>query len=275
MKYNIHDARNILERASARETTARVAAGAVAKLFLKQFGIEIESHTVAVGHVGLSAGRAVSFEELRALRAKSGSKLRCADEAVEAEMVKVIHEAAEQGNTVGGCFEVVAHGVVAGLGSHTSWESRLDGQLAQALMSIQAVKAVEIGEGFPSAFRLGSEVHDEIFYEPKERAFTHASNRAGGIEGGISNGEEIRLRGYLKPISTLKKPLKSVNLDSKEPAEASFERSDVCVVPAAGVIGEAMTALTLAKCFIEKFGGDSLAETQRNFQGYTQQLRKF
>lgn len=275
LKYNTKDARDILERASARETTARVAAGAVAKLFLAQFGIEVVSHTVAVGAVSVPSNPPAPFEVIRELFFKADSKLRCVDEGAEAEMVKVIHESANAGNSVGGCFEVVAHGVVPGLGSHATWETRLDGRLAQALMSIQAVKAVEIGEGIQNAFRLGSNAHDEIGYDRERRSFSHFSNRSGGIEGGISNGEEIRLRGYLKPISTLKKPLKSVNLISKEVAEAAFERSDVCVVPAAGVVGEAMTALTLARCFLEKFGGDSLEETRRNVEGFQQQLKSF
>jgi chorismate synthase len=275
LKYNTKDARNILERASARETAARVAAGALAKQFLKIFGIEIMSHTVAVGHVGLPPSRAVGFEEARALHSQPDSRLRCIDPSIEAEMVHVIHDAANEGDTVGGCFEIIAHGVVAGLGSHISWDGRLDALLAQALMSIQAVKAVEIGEGLQNAFRLGSQVHDEIAYAKKEAKFIHPSNRAGGIEGGISNGEEIRVRGYLKPISTLKKPLRSVNLETKEVSEAAFERSDICVVPAAGVVGEAMVALVLSKCFLEKFGGDSLGETVRNFRGYSDQLKNF
>lgn len=275
LKYNTKDARNILERSSARETAARVAAGALAKLFLKEFGVEIGSHTVAVGPVMLSDTRKVTFDEIRSLRMKTDSRLRCVEESTEDEMVKVIQRAAREGNTVGGCFEVVAHGVVTGLGSHVSWETRLDGLLAQAVMSIQAVKAVEIGDGMQSAARFGTEVHDEILYQSEKQEFVHASNRSGGIEGGMSNGEEIRLRGYLKPISTLKTPLQSVDLTSKEVSDGAFERSDVSVVPAAGVVAEAMVALVLAKSFIEKFGGDSLGETRRNFEGYCEQLRKF
>ncbi|MDD5544677.1 MAG: chorismate synthase [Acidobacteriia bacterium] len=275
LKYNTKDARDILERASARETAARVAAGALAKQFLKEFGIEIVSHTVAVGGVVLPEAREVTFEEAQTLRSKPDSRLRCVDEATEARMVETVHKAATEGNTVGGCFEIIAHGVVAGLGSHTSWDARLDGLLARALASIQAVKAVEIGTGMQNAMRWGSEVHDEIAYSRTDRAFIHDSNRAGGIEGGISNGEEIRLRGYLKPISTLKKPLRSVNMETKEVSEAAFERSDVCVVPAAGVIGEAMVALVLAQCFLEKFGGDSMVETGRNYRGYCEQLKNF
>lgn len=275
LKYNTKDVRNILERSSARETTARVAAGAVAKLFLSHFGIEVGSHTAAVGPVSLEASRAVSFEEIRAVRTKPESLLRCVDETVEAEMVQVIQRAASEGNTVGGCFEVAVQGVPPGLGSHISWDTRLDGLLAQAIMSIQAVKAVEVGEGIQNAFRYGAQVHDEILYNGGTQKFAHASNRSGGIEGGMSNGEEIRIRGYLKPISTLKTPLKSIDLTTKAANEAAFERSDVSVVPAAGVVAEAMVALALTKCFLEKFGGDSLGETQRNYRGYSEQLRNF
>jgi chorismate synthase len=275
LKYNTKDVRNILERSSARETAARVAAGALAKLFLAQFGIEIGSHTLAVGSVSLGGTRNVTFDEIRAVRAKSDSPLRCVDAQVEAEMVKVIGQAAVDGNTVGGCFEVVVTGVVPGLGSHVSWETRLDGLLAQAVMSIQAVKAVEIGEGIENAFRFGAQVHDEILYREQERKFLHASNRSGGIEGGMTNGENIRIRGYLKPISTLKTPLSSVDLNSKQVSEAAFERSDVSVVPAAGVVAEAMVALVLTRSFLEKFGGDSLGETRRNFEGYREQLKCF
>jgi chorismate synthase len=275
LKYNTKDVRNILERSSARETAARVAAGALAKLFLAEFEIEIASHTVAVGSVGLDGSRGVTFDEVRALRSKTDSSLRCVDEETENEMIRVIQKAASEGNTVGGCFEVVGKGIVAGLGSHISWETRIDGLLARAVMSIQAVKAVEIGDGIQNAYRLGAEVHDEILYREEEHRFSRASNRSGGIEGGMTNGEEIRIRGYLKPISTLRTPLKSVDLTSKSVDEAAFERSDVSVVPAAGVVAEAMVALVLAGCFLEKFGGDSLGETRRNYQGYCEQLRNF
>lgn len=275
LKYNTKDLRNILERSSARETAARVAAGAVAKLFLSQFGIEVASHTVAVGPVALSESRTVSFDEIQALRSKPDSRLRCVDEETEQEMIRVIQQAASEGNTVGGCFEVVGKGIVAGLGSHISWETRINGLLARAVMSIQAVKAVEIGEGIQNAFRLGAQVHDEILYQSEEHRFSRASNRSGGIEGGMTNGEEVRLRGYLKPISTLKTPLKSVDISSKTVDEAAFERSDVSVVPAAGVVAEAMVALVLTGCFLEKFGGDSLGETRRNYDGYCDQLRNF
>jgi len=275
LKYNTKDIRNILERSSARETAARVAVGALAKLFLSQFGIEIGSHTLAVGLVTLGESRPVTFEEVRDLRERTGSSLRCVDEEAEREMIHVIQQAATEGNTVGGCFEVIVKGVVAGLGSHVSWDTRLDGLLAQAIISIQAVKAVEIGSGIQNAFRFGAQVHDEIQYDQREQRFSRSSNRSGGIEGGMTNGEEIRLRGYLKPISTLKTPLQSVDITSKAVQEAAFERSDVCVVPAAGVIAEAMAALVLTKCFLEKFGGDSLGETRRNYTGYCEQLKTF
>lgn len=275
LKYDTKDVRNILERSSARETAARVAAGALGKLFLSQFGIELGSHTIAVGPVALNESRQVTFEEIWALRTRADSLLRCVEEETEGKMVKVIQHAASEGNTLGGCFEVVAVGIVAGLGSHVSWETRLDGLLAQAVMSIQAVKAVEIGKGIQNAFKFGSQVHDEILYREEERKFSHASNRSGGIEGGMTNGEEVRLRGYLKPISTLKVPLKSVDITSKTAHEAAFERSDVSVVPAAGVVAEAMVALVLTKCFLEKFGGDSMRETRRNFEGYLHQLKSF
>jgi len=273
LKYNFRDARYILERASARETTARVAVGAIAKQFLAQFDIRILSHTVAIGPVRLE--REVSWEELEALEERPEVLLRCVDAATEQQMKHVVDEVLRTGDTVGGIFEVVARGVPPGLGSHISWDSRLDGRLAQAIMSIQAVKAVEIGEGIRAAQSFGSQVQDTIHYDAQTRRFTRGANRAGGIEGGISNGQEIRLRGYLKPISTLRRPLESVDLLTRQPALAAYERSDVCVVPAAGVIGEAMVALVLAQAFLEKFGGDSLEETRRNYQGYLEQLRQY
>jgi chorismate synthase len=276
LKYNLHDARYILERASARETAARVAAGAVAKLLLRAFEIEIFSHVIAVGSVTLR--RTVAFDQVRetAMRPEpEGGSLRCADTETEAAMRAEVDKALGAGDTLGGIFEAVAHGVPPGLGTHANWDERLDGLLAQAVMSIQAVKAVEIGAGVENAVSFGSAVQDLIGYDFGQARFTRASNRAGGVEGGISNGEDIVVRGYLKPISTLRRPLASADLLTKEPAEAAYERSDVCVVPAAGVIGEAMVALVLARCLLEKFGGDSLGETQRNYRGYLEQLRSF
>lgn len=273
LKYNTHDLRDILERASARETAARVAAGALAKLLLREFSIEVSSHVLMVGGVPEQPRDDVSWEEIRAI--PEDSPLRCADRELEAQMIARIEEAMRAGDTLGGLFEVVAHGVPPGLGAHTQWDRRLDGRLAQALMSIQGVKAVEIGLGVAAARWPGSRVHDEIFYDHTERRFYRKTNRAGGIEGGISNGEEIRVRGYLKPLSTLRRPLRSVNILTKEPAEAAFERSDVTAITAAGVIGEAMVALVLAQALREKFGGDSLEEMKRQFLAYREQLRAY
>jgi chorismate synthase len=274
LKYNFTEARYVLERASARETAARVAAGAVAKMFLKEFDIEVASHVVAVGSVVLE-DEPVAFEKVLALRAIEEIVLGCMDPAVEARMKEEVDKALEARDTVGGTFEVIAHGVPPGLGSCAQWDERLDGQLAQALMSIQAVKAVEIGGGFQAAGRPGSQVHDEIGYDKANSRFTRKSNRAGGLEGGISNGEDVVVRGYVKPISTLRRPLESVDLTTKETATAAYERSDVCVVPAAGVVGEAMVALTIGRSFLEKFGGDSIGETKRNYTAYKEQVRQF
>jgi chorismate synthase len=273
LKYNFRDARYILERASARETTARVAAGAIAKAFLGEFAIQVLSHVVAVGSVKLE--RSASWEELVELSARPEILLGCVDGPAEAAMKAVVDEAYRTGDTVGGVFEVVAHGVPPGLGSHVSWDSRLDGKLAQAVVSIQAVKGVEIGDAVEAAASFGSAVQDTIHYDHAGRRFTRGSNRAGGLEGGMTNGEDVVVRGFLKPISTLRRPLESVDLVTREPSLAAYERSDVCVVPAAGVVGEAMVALVLAQCMLEKFGGDSLVETKRNFEGYLQQVGAF
>jgi chorismate synthase len=273
LKYNFRDARYILERASARETTARVAAGAIAKAFLGEFGIQVLSHVVAVGSVKLE--RSAGWEELVALSEQPEILLGCVDGTTEAAMRAVVGEAYRTGDTVGGVFEVVAHNVPPGLGSHVSWDSRLDGKLAQAVVSIQAVKGVEIGHAAEAAASFGSAVQDTIHYDSAGRRFTRGSNRAGGLEGGMTNGEDVVVRGFLKPISTLRRPLESVDLVTREPSLAAYERSDVCVVPAAGVVGEAMVALVLAQCMLEKFGGDSLSETKRNFENYLQQVRAF
>ena len=277
LKYNFPDARYVLERASARETTARVAAGALAKLLLRPLGIEVLSHVIRVGRVELD--RAAAWQEIAALAAKVEVVLGCVDAATEARMKEEVEEAARTGDTVGGVFEVVAHGVPAGLGTHVNWDEKLDGLLAAAVMSIQAVKAVEIGRGVVAAESFGSAVHDPIHYAAQSTAaptrFTRPTNNAGGLEGGVSNGEDIVLRGYLKPISTLRKPLESVRFDSRQPTSASYERSDICVVPAAGVVAEAMVALTLASAAQQKFGGDSALEMQRNFLGYIEQIRSY
>ena len=271
-KFGARDLRNILERASARETAARVACGALAKQLLAAFAVEVRSHVIQLGHVP-DAPLELSWDEIAAI--PEDAPLRCADGAAQARMVALIDEKRREGDTLGGIFEVVARGVVPGLGSHTSWEEKLDGRLAQAVMSIPAVKAVAIGAGSRASSLPGSEVHDEIAYEEASKQFIRHTNRAGGLEGGITNGEEVRVRGHLKPISTLRRALRSVDIDTKEEESAAFERSDVTAVPAAGVIGEAMVALVLAAAMREKFGGDSLGEMRRNFEGYREQLRGY
>jgi len=275
LKYNFPEARYILERASARESAARVAIGALAKLFLRDLGIEVLSHVVTTGSVSVSGE--VPWQKIKALHSREEVLLNCADAEVEQRMKAEVDKILKTGDSLGGVFEVVAHNVPPGLGTYAQWDERLDGMLAAAIMSLQAVKAVEIGSGVAAAFMPGSQVHDEIGYAAKSgfTGFSRTHNNAGGIEGGISNGEEIRVRGYLKPISTLRRPLQSVDFSTREPVKAAYERSDVCVVPAAGVAGEAMVALTLARCALEKFGGDSMTETLRNLEGYRQQLKKF
>jgi chorismate synthase len=278
LKYNFPEARYILERASARESASRVAIGALAKLLLRELGIEVLSHVIAVGKARLNNAE-ISWEQLQQLHAKQEVLLNCADPESEQRMKAEVDHALRTGDSIGGVFEVVAHNVPPGLGTFAQWDERLDGLLAQAVMSLQAVKGVEIGTAVESALALGSAVHDEIGYDKasdkKFTGFTRASNHAGGIEGGISNGQDILVRGYLKPISTLRRPLGSVDFTTREPVKAAYERSDVCVVPAAGVAAEAMVALTLARCALEKFGGDSVLELRRNFAGYQQQLREF
>ena len=284
LKYDFPEARYILERASARESAARVACGGLAKLLLRELGIEVLSHVVAVGKSSLPEGD-VSWEKLRELHQRDEVLLNCADPDAEQRMKAEVDEALRTGDTVGGIFEVVAGNVPPGLGTYANWDERLDGMLAGAVMSLQAVKAVEIGSGVTASSTAGSKVQDEIGYEKNRvdagdspaafTGFTRRSNRAGGIEGGISNGQDIIVRGYLKPISTLRRPLESVDFATREPVKAAYERSDVCVVPAAGVAGEAMVALVLARCALEKFGGDSVKELKRNFEGYLEQLKNF
>jgi len=279
LKYNFPEARYVLERASARESTSRVAVGALAKIFLQELGIEVLSHVIAVGKATLGNAE-VAWEKIKALHAKDEVLLNCADPEAEQRMKAEVDRALRTGDSVGGVFEVVAHNIPPGLGTYAQWDERLDGLLAMAVMSLQAVKGVEIGTGVESALSFGSAVHDEIGYSREEdktkfTGFTRKSNHAGGIEGGISNGQDILVRGYLKPISTLRRPLESVSFETREPVKAAYERSDVCVVPAAGVAAEAMVALTLAKCALEKFGGDSMTETLRNFEGYRKQLQEF
>jgi chorismate synthase len=268
LKYGHTDIRNVLERSSARETATRVAAGGIARKLLGCFGVDIVSFTQSIGTVDIGFESydpdALSVEDLEA------SPVRCPDPEASARMVAAIDEAAERGDTLGGTFRVVARGVPPGLGSYVHWDRKLDGRLAQAALSINAVKGVEFGAGFAGAARPGSDFHDQIDY--REGRFTHLTNRAGGLTGGVTNGEPIDLRVALKPISTMKKPMHSIDLKTKEKTEAHYERSDVCVVPAAGVIGEAVVALVLADAFLEKFGGDSMAELERNYRSYMESI---
>ncbi len=272
LKYNTRDLRDVLERASARETTARVACGGLARQLLGNFGVQIHSHVIQLGGIP-DQPLELSFDQIAAIA--DDAPLRCGDEQAQQRMVELIDKKKSEGDTLGGVFEVVARGVVPGLGSHTAWDLKLDGRLAQALMSIPAVKAVAIGAGTEASSLPGSEVHDEISYNEETKEFIRASNRAGGLEGGVTNGEEVRVRGHLKPISTLRRALRSVDIDTKQEERAAFERSDITVVPAGGVIGEAMLALVLASAMREKFGGDSLGEMKRNFEGYREQLRGY
>jgi len=267
-KYGLKDIRPIIERASARETAARVAIGAVARRFLEEFDISIHSHTVAIGrhHWEQSEASSINWQQVEA------SPVRCAHAELEKTMMSAIDEAKDSGDTLGGIFEVIASGVPIGLGSHVSWDRRLDGRIAQAIMSINAVKGVEIGAGFALAGLKGSQAHDVIEPNPRSKAkglpWQHATNRAGGIEGGISNGEDIIVRATVKPIATLANALPSVDLRSGEKTKAHYERSDICIVPAAGVIAEAMLAVVLADACLEKFGGDHLKETLANYRNY-------
>jgi len=275
LKYNFSEARYVLERASARESAARVAVGALAKLLLRELGIEILSHVISVGAAAVD--KEIPWDQIKAVGSKTEILLSCADPDAEQRMKEEVDKVLKTGDSVGGVFEVVAHNVPPGLGTYAQWDERLDALLAAAVMSLQAVKAVEIGSGISAAASPGSLVHDEIGYDAADKftKFSRVHNNAGGIEGGVSNGEEIRVRGYLKPISTLRRPLQSVDFATREPVKAAYERSDVCVVPAAGVAAEAMIGLTLAKCALEKFGGDSMLETKRNFQGYLEQLKNY
>ncbi len=273
MKYGHHDMRNILERASARETTVRVAAGAVFKQLLGNFSMDIYSQVLAIGEVS-SPGARVERAGLRELRrVVENSPVRCADPSSEKLMIEAIDCARASGESLGGSFEVGVIGVPPGLGSHTSWEQRLDSRLAAALMGIQAIKAVEIGEGVANSAAPGSSAHDQIYFS-EERGVYRLTNNAGGIEGGMSNGEVVWARAYMKPIPTLMKPLSSVDTVNWKQEAAVTERSDVCAVPAAAVVGEAMSAYVIAQAFLEKFGNDSIEEIRRNFDGYRQYVRK-
>jgi chorismate synthase len=272
LKYDRHDLRDILERASARETASRTAVGAVCRRLLAEIGIDVFAHVVSIGAV--EAGRPdISAMEIKA-RARA-SDLACADPEVEEKMKDAIKEAAHAGDTLGGVFEVIATGVPAGLGAHVQWDRKLDGRLAQALMSIQAIKAVEIGDGWQAARSRGSRVHDPIHYDAAERRFTRPTNHAGGVEGGITNGESIVCRAAMKPIATLKKALPSVDVDTKQAFDAAHERSDICAVAAASIVGEAMVAITICDAVLEKFGGDSMRELLRNVAGYREQVAEF
>jgi len=267
-KYGLDDIRPILERSSARETAARVAAGAVARRFAEEFGIDVHSYTVAIGGRWASLRDAVDWEVVEK------SPVRCADAEAEKAMIAAIDEAASSGDTLGGVFEVVATGVPVGLGSHVQWDRRLDGRIARAIMSINSVKGVEIGDGFRMANERGSRVHDAIeTSDVSPYWWRHATNHAGGIEGGISNGEPIVVRAVAKPVPTLREPLPSIDLSTKEAVQAHFERSDICIVPAAGVIGEAMLAIVLADALLEKFGGDNLKETLHNYRSYMNSIQ--
>jgi chorismate synthase len=274
LKYDFPDARYVLERASARESAARVACGALGKMLLRALGVEVASHVIRVGKAELS--RIAQWNEIAALQEKDEVLLNCVDPEDEGKMKAEVDVALRTGDTVGGVFEVVVHGLPPGVGTHVNWDERMDGLLAQAVMSLQAVKAVEIGRGVTAAESFGSAVHDAIAYEGEGYTkFSREHNNAGGLEGGISNGEDVVVRGYLKPISTLRRPLASVSFAGRESVKAAYERSDVCVVPAAGVAAEAMVALTVAKLVIDKFGGDSLREMERNFRGYCEQIKAY
>jgi len=271
IKYGHRDIRNVLERASARETAARVAVGALCKQLLSPLGVELASHVTALGSVRAKPTQVT----VARLRAKADSTpLRCLDPQATKRMMKEIDACVKAGDTLGGVFEVLAEGVPPGLGSYVQYDRRLDAILGRAILSIHAVKAVELGDGVLAASLHGSKVQDEIFYT-KGRGFYRAANRSGGFEGGMTTGEPVVVRGFLKPLSTLRKPLRSVEINTKRPVVATVERSDVTTVPAAGVVGEAMVAFELARVMLEKLGGDSLKELQRNLQGYLRQVQTF
>jgi chorismate synthase len=272
IKYGHDDIRDVLERASARETAARVAAGSLARQLLGRFGIRIASHVSVIGDVMLPDNRTVSFAEAQAV--PEDAPLRCVDADVQKRMIAVIDRAREAGDTVGGAFEVIATGVPPGLGSYVQWDRKLDGRLGQAVMCIHAIKAVGIGIGPEAAVRPGSRVHDEIVPGPDAAAPVRPTNNAGGLEGGVTNGEDVRVVGFMKPISTLMKPLRSVDLTTMSEAPAAIERSDVCAVPAAAVVGEAMVSFVLADAFLEKFGGDSIPEIERHYEATAEQVRR-
>lgn len=271
LKYGFKDIRNVLERASARETVSRVLAGAVCKLLLEEFGIRSISHVVIIGGVEANTVR-LGFNQIVLISERS--PVRCADPKAARRMCNQIDEAKEAGDTLGGVFEIIINGVPPGLGSYTQWDKRIDANLARAIMSIQAIKGVSLGIGFDAAKLAGSMVHDEIFYA-KQKGFFRKTNNSGGVEGGMTTGEDIIIRAVMKPISTLRKPLSSVNIKTKKRVSATVERSDVCAVPAAGVIGENVASIEIANALIEKLGGDSISEMRRNYEGYITQVKKF
>ena len=270
IKFGHRDARNILERASARETAARVAAGALTKILLAEFDINVLGYVKGIG--GVNSKKTIKNPD-EIMKNRNKSKVYCLDKVAESKMIEKIKKAKKEGDSLGGIIEIIAFGVPPGLGSHAQWNLRLDGILAGALMSIQAIKGVEIGLGFDFSKKFGSQVHDEIFYSEDRGVFGRETNNAGGIEGGITNGEVIIARAAMKPIPTLMKPLRSVDIVTKKPESASTERSDVCAVPAVSVVGEAAMAFEIARCFMEKFGGDSIDEVARNYEGYLGQIR--
>ena len=272
IKYGHDDVRDVLERASARETAARVAAGSLARQLLSRFGVQIASHVSGIGNVMLGENRTVSFAEADAI--PEDAPLRCADADVQQRMMAAIDKARDEGDTLGGVFEVIATGLPPGLGSYVQWDRKLDGRLGQALMCIHAIKAVGIGIGPEAAVRPGSRVHDEILPGANAGVPLRPTNNAGGLEGGVTNGEDVRVVGFMKPISTLMKPLRSVDLSTMSEAPAAIERSDVCAVPAAAVVGEAMVAFVLADAFLEKFGGDSIQEIERHYESTAEQVRR-
>ena len=270
-KYDLDDARGVLERASARETVARVAAGAVAKLILREFGIRILSHVMMIGKAEADT-KGLSFDDILTLA--EASDVRCADGEAAKRMREEIDKARKAGDTLGGVFEVIAEGAPPGLGSYSQWDRRLDGALARSVMSIPAVKAVSIGEGIKCAGMSGAGVHDEIFYDRTRRVFKRTTNSAGGLEGGVTNGSAVTVKGFMKPIATLRAPLRSVDIGTKEETAAATERSDVTAVAACGVIAEAVVAIELASAFLEKFGNDSITEIRRNFENYIEHLKE-
>ncbi len=280
VKYNTKDVRNILERSSARETAMRVAIGAIAKSILSVFGIAVGSYVIQIGSAGVKKQPCSTEKQLLALfRLAEKSPVRCPDKVASAKMIAAIDKAIQHGYSLGGLFTIFVTGLPMGLGSHIQWDRKLDGQLAQAIMSIQAIKGVEIGSGFGMASQPGSEVMDEIYYrrasDPMTMPFYRKTNHAGGIEGGMSNGMPITLTAAMKPIPTLRKPLASVDIITKRPLAAAYERSDTCAVPAAAVVAEAMAALIIADAFLEKFGGDSREEILRNYKTYSAYVRKY